>query len=67
MEFVEAIEHKLGKVAKKNYMDLHLQPGDFPETHANVYDLYRDIDFKPGTTIQDGANRFVDWYLEYYK
>ncbi|GBD73071.1 Protein CapI [Tetragenococcus halophilus subsp. halophilus] len=64
MEFVEAIENKLGKVAKKNYMDL--QPGDVPETYANVDDLYRDIDFKPETTIQEGVNRFVDWYLEYY-
>ncbi|QXN87181.1 NAD-dependent epimerase [Tetragenococcus halophilus] len=65
MEFVEAIENKLGKVAKKNYMDL--QPGDVPETYANVDDLYRDIDFKPETTIQDGVNKFIDWYLEYYK
>lgn len=65
MEFVEAIENKLGKVAKKNYMDL--QPGDVPETYANVDDLYRDIDFKPETTIQDGVDKFIDWYLEYYK
>ncbi|GMG63770.1 NAD-dependent epimerase [Tetragenococcus halophilus] len=65
MKFVEAIENKLGKVAKKNYMDL--QPGDVPETYANVDDLYRDIDFKPETTIQDGVNRFVDWYLAYYE
>ncbi|RIL97085.1 NAD-dependent epimerase [Staphylococcus equorum] len=65
MEFVEAIENRLGKEAKKNYMDL--QPGDVPETYANVDDLFRDINFKPETTIQDGVNKFVDWYLEYYK
>jgi len=65
MEFVEAIENKLGKTAKKNYMDL--QPGDVPETYANVDDLYRDIDFKPQTTIQDGVNKFIDWYMEYYE
>lgn len=65
MEFVEAIENKLGKVAKKNYMDL--QPGDVPETYANVDDLFNNIDFKPETTIQDGVNNFVDWYLDYYK
>ncbi|MBL0377995.1 MULTISPECIES: NAD-dependent epimerase [unclassified Staphylococcus] len=65
MEFVEAIENKVGKESKKNYMDL--QPGDVPETYANVDDLFRDIDFKPETTIQDGVNKFVDWYLEYYK
>lgn len=64
MEFVEAIENKLGKEAKKNYMDL--QPGDVPETYANVDNLFRDIDFKPETTIQEGVNKFVDWYLEYY-
>lgn len=64
MEFVEAIENKLNKTAKKNYMDL--QPGDVPETYANVDDLFRDIDFKPETTIQDGVNKFIDWYLDYY-
>jgi len=65
MDFIEAIENKLGKTAKKNYMDL--QPGDVPETYANVEDLYRDIDFRPQTSIQDGINNFVDWYLEYYE
>lgn len=64
MEFVEAIENKLGKVAKKNYMDL--QPGDVPETYANVDDLFNDIDFKPKIKIQAGVNKFVDWYLKYY-
>ncbi len=65
MEFVEAIENKLGKKAKKNYMDL--QPGDVPETYANVDDLFKNIEFKPETSIQDGVNQFVDWYLNYYK
>lgn len=64
MDFIEAIESKLGKTAKKNY--LPLQAGDVPETYANVEDLYRDIDFQPQTTIQDGVNKFIDWYLEYY-
>lgn len=65
MEFIEAIENKIGKTAKKNYMDL--QPGDVPETYANVEDLYRDINFRPSTKIQDGVNKFVDWYIDYYK
>ncbi|CAM4235701.1 NAD-dependent epimerase [Lacicoccus alkaliphilus] len=64
MEFIEAIENRLGKKAKKNYMDL--QPGDVPETYANVDDLYNNIDFKPETKIQDGVNNFIDWYLKYY-
>jgi len=65
MEFIEAIEKKLGKTAKKNY--LPLQAGDVPETYANVEDLFRDIDFKPETTIQEGVNKFIEWYLEYYE
>lgn len=64
MDFIEAIENKLGKVAKKNF--LPLQAGDVPETYANVEDLFRDIDFKPETSIQDGVNKFIDWYLDYY-
>ncbi|MBP1969191.1 UDP-glucuronate 4-epimerase [Virgibacillus natechei] len=65
MDFIEAIENKLGKTAKKNF--LPLQPGDVPETYANVEDLFRDIDFKPKTTIQEGVNKFIDWYLDYYE
>ncbi|GAB3042079.1 NAD-dependent epimerase [Virgibacillus ainsalahensis] len=64
MDFIEAIENKLGKTAKKNF--LPLQAGDVPETYANVEDLFRDIDFQPQTSIQDGVNKFIDWYLEYY-
>lgn len=64
MEFVEAIENKVGKTATKNFMDL--QPGDVPETYANVEDLFKNIEFKPSTNIQAGVNNFVDWYLDYY-
>lgn len=65
MEFIEAIEEKVGKKAIKNFMPL--QAGDVPATYANVEDLYRDIDFKPQTSIKDGVGKFVDWYVEYYK
>src|SRR5699024_914218 len=64
MDFIEAIENKLGKKAIKNFMPL--QAGDVPETYANVEDLYRDIDFRPQTSIQDGVNNFIDWYVDYY-
>jgi len=64
VDFIEAIENRLGKTAKKNF--LPLQAGDVPETYANVEDLFRDIDFQPQTKIQDGVNNFIDWYLEYY-
>lgn len=65
MEFIEAIEEKIGKKAIKNYMPL--QAGDVPATYANVEDLYRDIDFRPQTSIKNGVGKFVDWYMNYYK
>lgn len=64
MDFISAIEEKLGIEAKKEFMPL--QAGDVPETYADVEDLYRDINFKPQTSIKDGVGKFVDWYLEYY-
>ena len=65
MDFIEAIEEKLGKEAKKNY--LGLQAGDVPETYADVDDLYKNINFKPATDIKTGVSHFADWYLKYYE
>lgn len=64
MQFIEAIEKKLGKKAVKNLMPI--QDGDVPETFADVDDLMREVDFKPATPIETGIGRFVDWYLSYY-
>lgn len=64
MDFIDAIEEKIGKKAIKNFMPL--QDGDVPATYADVSDLYRDIDFKPKTNIKDGVSKFIDWYVEYY-
>ena len=50
--------------AKKNYMGM--QAGDVRETYANVDDLYKMIDFKPSTTIDEGVEKFISWYKEYY-
>lgn len=65
LDFISAIECKVGKKAKKNL--LPIQPGDVTATYANVEDLYRDINFKPQTNITDGVDKFVDWYVDYYK
>jgi UDP-glucuronate 4-epimerase len=64
-QFIEVLEKKLGKTAKKKL--LPLQDGDVPETWADVDDLARDIGFKPQTSIQRGISRFVDWYRDYYR
>lgn len=65
LDFIEAIEKKLGIAAKKNF--LPLQAGDVPQTFANVDDLINDIQFKPETKIQDGIDQFIEWYISYYK
>jgi len=65
MDFITAIENKLGKKINKNF--LPLQAGDVPATFANVDDLIEDLGYKPETSVQDGINRFVDWYLEFFK
>jgi UDP-glucuronate 4-epimerase len=65
MDFVEAIEKKIGKEAKKNL--LPLQPGDVPASHADVEDLTRDTGYRPDTPIQKGIDAFIEWYREYYK
>ena len=65
MRFIEVLETKLGRKAEKDMMPL--QPGDVPETYADVDDLVRDVGFKPGTAIEVGIERFVTWYREYYR
>ena len=64
MDFIHAIEKALGKEAKKNL--LPIQPGDVPATYADVNDLIEDLGYKPDTPIQEGINRFVKWYREFY-
>lgn len=65
MDFIEAIEKEVGKVAKKNM--LPLQPGDVPATYANVDDLVSELNYKPNTSIQTGIKNFVKWYREFFE
>lgn len=64
MQFINTLEQKIGKEAVKVYMDM--QPGDVHRTYADVSDLVRDVDFQPSTSIDEGLEKFVDWYKEYY-
>ena len=62
--YIEVLEACLGRKAKKNF--LPLQPGDMPDTFADVDDLVKDFDYKPDTPIEVGVRRFVDWYKAYH-
>jgi len=62
---IELLEARLGKKAQK--LLLPMQPGDVPATFADVYDLVRDFDFMPRISIEEGMDRFVEWYRGYYR
>jgi UDP-glucuronate 4-epimerase len=64
MDYIEALEKVLGKTAEKDF--LPLQPGDVPDTYADVKDLVKQFDYKPSTTIEDGIILFIKWYQEYF-
>jgi len=65
MDYIETLEKYLGKTAEK--VLLPLQPGDVPDTYADVEALVKDVGYKPNTTIEQGIEKFVAWYDNYYK
>ena len=65
LEMISLVEQCLGRTAEKNF--LPMQPGDVPETYADVDDLVRDTSFRPGTPLAVGIARFIEWYREYYR
>jgi UDP-glucuronate 4-epimerase len=64
LRYIEVLEQCLGKKAQKNL--LPMQPGDVPDTWADVDALARDVGYRPGTDLETGVKQFVEWYLAYY-
>ena len=65
MDFISAIEDKIGKTADKQM--LPMQPGDVEKTWADTKALEQDYNYKPNTDITYGVGAFVDWYHKYHK
>ncbi|MGZ4954377.1 MAG: NAD-dependent epimerase [Methylobacter sp.] len=65
LTFIETLEKCLGKQAIKNF--LPMQPGDVPDTYAEVADLVHDLGYKPTTLLEDGVRKFVEWYKDFYR
>jgi UDP-glucuronate 4-epimerase len=65
LRFIEVLEESLGRKAHKVF--LPMQPGDVPETSADVEDLVRDTGFAPSVPVEVGVARFAEWYRSYYK
>ena len=64
MHVIATLEAALGRKAQLEL--LPMQPGDVPETYADVEDLTREVGFKPATPIEEGIARFVAWYRGFY-
>jgi UDP-glucuronate 4-epimerase len=64
MDYIEAIENALGIEATKEL--LPLQPGDVPDTYADVDDLVKEFNYKPSMSVNQGVKNFVEWYKEYH-
>lgn len=65
LRFIELMEQALGRTVEKRL--LPMQPGDVPDTWADVSALRRDVGYAPGTSIEEGVARFVAWYRDYFK
>ncbi len=65
MDFIHHIENNLGKKAKINFMPI--QPGDVPETYADIDSSREKLGYFPSTNIEVGIKNFVEWYKNYYK
>ncbi|MDP9940118.1 NAD-dependent epimerase [Ectopseudomonas alcaliphila] len=63
--YIELIEKALGKTTEK--ILLPLQAGDVEHTYADVSDLERDVEYRPQVSINEGIERFVSWYREFYR
>ena len=64
MDFIHALEESIGLKAQIEM--LPLQPGDVPDTYADINAVLTEIDYRPNTTIQHGIQNFVNWYRNYY-
>jgi UDP-glucuronate 4-epimerase len=64
LRYIEVLEQCLGKRAQKNL--LPMQPGDLPNTWADVKALSREAGYRPSTDLESGVKQFVEWYLGYY-
>ena len=65
LDYIKAIEEALGVKAEKEL--LPLQPGDVPDTYADVDDLVKVFEYKPSMNVKQGVKNFVNWYKEFYK
>lgn len=65
IDYVTALEIAIGRVAKKEW--LPMQPGDIPDTHADISEIIEKVEYSPTVNVQTGVGKFVSWYLAHYR
>ncbi len=58
-DLITRIEEALGKKAVREYQPL--QPGDVERTYADVSKAVNELGYNPGTAIEVGLAKFVEW------
>ena len=70
MSFIYALENALsnalGRRVEFEKIFEPIEPGDVPATYASIDLLYQEVGFKPKTSIEEGLQKFADWYVGYY-
>ena len=64
LDYISELEISLGREADKEF--LPIQPGDVPDTYADVSNLITDFDYRPATSIEMGVANFANWFKSYY-
>lgn len=65
LRYIQVLEDCLGRKAEMNL--LPMQPGDVPDTYADVDALVQDVGYRPSTPVEEGVQRFVTWYRDFYQ
>ena len=65
LDYISELEKNLNKESIKEF--LPIQPGDVPDTYADINDLIHDFEYKPKVTVKQGVKEFSDWFVKYYK
>jgi len=65
MDYIKELEINLGKEAIKEF--LPIQPGDVPDTYADISDLSDELGYQPSTSVTEGVKNFSKWFKEYYE
>lgn len=70
MVFIQKLEKCLSNAAGREVVFLKkyepIQPGDVPATFACIDRIDKAVGYKPQTTLDEGLQKFADWYVEYY-